>query len=68
MIGDVLDLVVGGTAALLPAFLLAVPCIALLVVPLLLVGLVLAAVGAVLALLAAPPYLLVRSLRRRWAG
>jgi hypothetical protein len=68
MIGEVLDLLAGGTAALLPGFLLAVPCVALLVVPLLLVGLLLAAIGAVVALLAAPPYLLVRSVRRRRAG
>jgi hypothetical protein len=65
IVGDTLDLVAGGITALLPAFLLAVPCVALVVAPLLIVGLALALVGAVVALLAAPPYLLVRALRRR---
>ena len=65
MIDDVLNLVTGAITALLPAFLLAVPCLVLLVVPLLLAGLVLAAIGVVVGLLAAPPVLLVRSLRRR---
>ena len=67
MVDDVLTLVTGGIAALLPGFLLAVPCVALLVAPLLVVGLALAAIGAVVALVAAPPVLLVRSLRRRHA-
>lgn len=65
MIDDVLVLVTGGITALLPAILLGVPAFALLLGPLLVVGLVFALIGAVLALLAAPPYLLVRSLRRR---
>lgn len=68
MVDDVLTLLTGGIAALLPAFLLAVPCIVLLVVPLLIVGLALAAIGALVALVAAPPVLLVRSVRRRRAG
>jgi hypothetical protein len=65
MISDTLDLVTGGITALLPAFLLAVPCVALVVAPLLVVGLVLALVGGLVALVAAPPVLLVRWLRRR---
>ncbi len=67
MIDDVLSLVTGGVAALLPGFILAVPCIALLVAPLVVAGLALAAIGAVVALVAAPPLLVVRSLRRRRA-
>jgi hypothetical protein len=65
MIDDVLTLVTGGTAALMPAILLGVPAFALVLGPLLVAGLVLALIGAVLALLAAPPVLLVRWLRRR---
>jgi type IV secretory pathway VirB3-like protein len=65
VIGDVLDLVTGGITALLPAVLLGVPCFALVLAPLMVVGLVLAVIGALLVALAAPPFLLVRSLRRR---
>jgi hypothetical protein len=49
MIEDVLDLIAGGTAILLPAFLLAAPAFVLLVLPVLVVGAVLALIGAVLA-------------------
>ena len=61
MADDVLDLLVGGGAVLMPAFLLAVPCIVLLVVPVLLAGAVFAVVGAILL---GPPYLLFRGARR----
>jgi hypothetical protein len=60
MAGDVLDLVVGSSVILLPAYILAVPCIVLCVVPLLIVGALLAAVAGVLA----APILLVRMARR----
>jgi len=65
MIDDVLSLVTGGITALLPAILLGVPAFALLLGPLVVVGLALALIGAVVGLLAAPPVLLVRRLRRR---
>jgi hypothetical protein len=60
MTSDVLDLVVGGSAVLLPAFILAVPCIVLCVVPLLVVGAAVAVIGGVLA----APVLLVRAVGR----
>ena len=65
MLEAVLDLIVGGTAVLLPAFILALPCVVLVVVPVLVAGAVAAVGGALLAAVAAPPYLLVRALRRR---
>jgi membrane protein implicated in regulation of membrane protease activity len=61
MIDDVLGLLVGGTAVLLPAFILAVPAAVLLVVPVLVLAAALATVGGVLA----SPVLLVWALRRR---
>jgi membrane protein implicated in regulation of membrane protease activity len=65
MIDDVLALITGGTAALLPAFILAVPCIVLIVVPVLMAGIVAAVLGGLVFAVVAPPVLLARSVRRR---
>lgn len=63
MIGDLLDLVAGAVAAWMPFLLLSMPGIVLFVI----FPLMLAVIPAVLvALLAAPPYLIFR-LARRWA-
>ncbi len=64
MIDEVLGLVAGGTAVLLPAFILAVPSFVLLVGPLIVAAVALAAVAAVLA----SPVLLVLGVRKlmRW--
>lgn len=61
MIGDLLDLVAGAVAAWMPFLLLSMPGIVLFVI----FPLMLAAIPAiVVALLAAPPYLIYRAARR----
>ena len=65
-LAQALDLVGGLSILLLPLFPLAVPgavVLGLVLVPLAAVGILMALVGAILA----APYLLARSLRRRWA-
>jgi hypothetical protein len=69
LLAEVIDLAGGLAAGLLPLLLLSVPGIILFVVlpaiVLLALALPLVAVGAVLAVLAVPPYLLARGRRRR---
>jgi hypothetical protein len=66
IIEEVLDLGAGLAIVLLPLFLLAVPAIGLFVfLPAVLLGALAVALAAVGAVLAAPPYLLARWLRRR---
>jgi hypothetical protein len=60
MFEEALDLTVGFSVVLLPAFILAIPCVILLL-PLLVPAIPLAIMAALLA----PPYLLIRALRRR---
>jgi hypothetical protein len=62
MLEELIDLSVGFGVAFLPALLLAIPCIVLVVVPVAILLLPLAVIGA---LLAGPPYLIARLLRRR---
>jgi hypothetical protein len=62
---DLADLSAGAVAVLLPLFILAVPCVVLVVVPLIVAGAAGAVVGALLALPFVPVFLLVRALRRR---
>lgn len=65
---DVLDLSAGSVVALLPLFLLAVPglvFLAALVAPLVVAGVAVGFTAAFVAALLAPPYLLVRAVRRR---
>jgi Flp pilus assembly protein TadB len=61
MVEEAVDLTAGFFVALMPALILAMPCILLVVVPLVLLAAPLAIVGAIVA----PPYLLLRSVRRR---
>jgi hypothetical protein len=64
MLEDVLDLIGGGVAALLPLFVLCVPGIVLLGIVLVPLAVLAVPVGLAVALLAGP-YFLVRALRRR---
>lgn len=59
MLGELLDLITGFGVLVLPLIILAIPCLVLLL-PLAL----LAIPAALLAVIVAPPYLLVRALRR----
>jgi hypothetical protein len=61
MVEEVVDLTSGFFVALMPALLLALPCILLVVEPLVVLAAPLAIAGAIVA----PPYLLLRSVRRR---
>jgi hypothetical protein len=66
MLEELIDLSTGFGVALLPALLLAVPGIILFVVlPAILLLAVVAPLAAIAAVLAGPPYLLARWLRRR---
>jgi hypothetical protein len=61
MLDEVIDLSTGFGVAFMPALLLAMPCIVLVVVPMLVLALPFALLGALLA----GPYLLIRRLRQR---
>jgi hypothetical protein len=65
---EVADLSAGAVTVFLPLFILAVPGIALVVVPVIAAGAVVAVAGALLALVLAPPYLVVRAIRDRRVG
>lgn len=65
---DLLGLVGGAVAGLLPFVILAVPSVVLLglfVLPMIALGAVVVLAGAIVAAVIAPPFLLFRSLRRR---
>ena len=69
IIGEVMDLSAGLTVMLLPLLTIALPgVILLLVVPAALLALAAAIPVALLGALLGPPYLLVRSVRRRGSG
>jgi Flp pilus assembly protein TadB len=67
IVWETLDLAAGLGIVLLPLLLTALPgIILLLVLPVLLLGLVAAAPVVIAGAILAPPYLLLRSLRRMW--
>jgi hypothetical protein len=69
MVTEVADLTAGLTTMLLPMLTISLPGIVLLfVVPVVLLALVVAVPAAIASLFLAPPYLLVRAMRRRRAG
>jgi hypothetical protein len=63
VVEEVADL--GAVTVFLPLFTLAVPGVALVVVPVIAAGAVVAVAGALLALGLVPPYLVLRTIRRR---
>ena len=65
LLQEVVDLTAGAVTVLLPIFILAVPAIGLVIVPVIALGAILAIVGLLVALPLLPPYLLIRAIRRR---